>query len=313
MLFKRLLFLFLALGLASCARKPQPSPVLATVNGEPVTVAEFQKALARERWKFGGELGLGASRRRAVKQQVMEELLKDRILLQEAARRGITVSTEALEKETDLFKNHYSNPKDFEKFLEIRGMTPADFEEEIRKKLRLQKLTEVVTQEKSPINDRDLKQYYDAHLSEFWHGPQVHARQMVTDSKEKALALRSRLLNGDSFAALSLQYSMSPDRKQGGDLGWFGRGVMPPEFDQICFNLKPGELSEVIQTPYGYHLFEVLEIRESGQLPFDAVEEEIRKKQVEGKAKEIFHQWYGPLRDGAKIEVDTVALEAIQE
>lgn len=313
MYFKRFLFVFLALGFAACARKPAPSPVLATLNGEAITVAEFEKALARERWKFGGELSMSSQRLHAVKQQVMEELLKERLLLQEAKKRGVEVSPEALQKETALFKNHYSNAEDFKKFLEIRGMTSAEFEEEIRKKLRLQKLTEEVTLEKSPITDEDLQKYYNTHLSEFWHGEEVRARQMVTDSKEKAYALRGRLLNGDAFEALARQYSMSPDRKQGGDLGWFARGVMPPEFDQICFNLKPGELSEVIQTPYGYHLFEVLEVRGAGQLPFDAVKEDLRKKRVEEKAKEIFHQWYGPLRDAAKIEVDTAALEAIKE
>lgn len=313
MFFKRFLFVFLALGFAACARKPAPSPVLATVNGEAVTLAEFQKALVRERWKFGGELGMSSDRLHTVKEQVMEELLKERILLQEAKKRGVEVSQAALQKETGIFKNHYSNERDFEKFLEIRGMTSAEFEEEIRKKLRFQKLAEVVTLEISPVTDEDLRKYYDTHLSEFWHGEEVRARQMVTDSKEKALALRHRLLNGDSFEALARQYSMSPDRKQGGDLGWFARGVMPPEFDQICFGLKPGDLSEVLQTPYGYHLFEVLEVRGAGQLPFDAVREDLRKKRVEEKAKEIFHQWYGPLRDAAKIEVDTEALEAVKK
>ncbi len=117
------------------------------------------------------------------------------------------------------------------------------------------------------------------------------------------------LVGGASFEEVARKYSLSPDRKQGGDLGWFGKGIMPQEFEQICFHLKINELSPVVKTPYGFHIFQVLEMREAGQSAFDEVREEIRERMVGTKGRGLFQSWYEGLRAKAKIEVRTELLE----
>lgn len=310
-LFRSILFCIAPLIIACSPSKPH-SPVLVTINGEKITLADFQKALGLEQWKFGGEVGLTGERLKQFKTKVLETLIKDHLLLQEADKRAIPVSNLEVEQGVSEFKSYYPKQEDFEKLLQLRGWTLEDFRTEKMQELKIKKLMEAVTKEENPFSEEDLKQYYAAHAEEFRHPEQVHAKQIVTDTKEKAEGLREMLLKGSSFEEVARKYSLSPDRKQGGDLGWFGRGVMPPEFDRVCFQLKVGVLSPVIKTPYGFHLFQVLETRGAGQFPFDEVGEEIKKKLMETKGRDVFQKWYEVLRSQAKIEVHTELLDEVK-
>lgn len=305
--------IFVFLLFVACSPSKPSSPTLATVNDEKIALEDFQKAMEMENWKFGSEMGLTQDRLKQLKTKVVESLLKNRLLLQEASRRHIQLSSEEVEKNLAQFKSYYSNKEDFEKLLQLKGLTLKDFREQRVQELKIKKLMEEVAREQVPLSTEDLKQYYDFHPEEFKHSEQVHARQIVTDSKEKGEALRKMLVDGISFEETAKKYSLSPDRKQGGDLGWFGRGEMPIEFDQVCFHLKAGELSPVVKTPYGYHLFLVLENREAGQLPFDEVKDSLQKKLMAAKGEGAFQKWYEGLRASAQIEVHTELLEEKRE
>lgn len=300
-------FLILLLVFA-CSQKPD-SPELATVNGEPVLLVDFRKALDMEEWKFGMEVGLTEKRLQQLKTRVLDSLLKDRLLLQEADKRKIAVSDAEVGESLDRVRKSYPNRGDFEKLLQSRGIKLEDFRGERLKELRIRKLMESVAQEQLLLTEERLKKYYDEHRADFHHPDQVRARQIVTDSEEKAESVRALLEGGMSFEEVAGKYSLSPDRKKGGDLGWFGRGEMPVEFEQACFRLKANTLSPVVKTPYGFHLFEVLEKRGAGQLPFDAVREAILAKIAETEGRAAFQKWYETLRSQAKITVKTELLE----
>ena len=301
------LFLVLSFLLACSPFKPA-SPTLAIVNGSIITLDDFKKAMAAEQWKFGSEFGVSPERLKQLKTQVLETLLKDRLLLAEADKRKIQIPESEVEKSVEQFQSSYTKQDDFAKVLQMRGLSLKDFREERAEEMRIKKLSEQIVAEQSVITEQDLKKYYEAHRSEFQHPGQVHARQIVTDSEEKGEALLKRLEGGGSFEEIAKKYSLSPDRKVGGDLGWFGRGIMPQEFDRVCFNLKLKAFSPVVQTPYGFHLFQVLEIRGAGQLPFDEVVGDLRKRLTELQGRDLFQKWYESLKGQAKIEVHTELL-----
>ena len=295
--------------LLSCSPSKPSSPTLALVNGEKMPLSDFQKALDWEQWKFGTEVSLSDSRAQQLKTKAMDSLLKDRLLLQEAKKRNITVSELEIEKSVESVRKNYPNQDDFEKLLRSKGLTVEDFRQQRIQELTIKKLMEAVTKEQLSLTMDRLKKYYEEHLTEFQHPDQVRARQLVTDSAEKAESLRAMIVNGTPFEEVAKKYSLSPDRKKGGNLGWFGKGEMPLEFEQVCFRLNNGELSSVIKTPYGYHLFEVLEKRGAGQLPFDEVRESIQTKIMETEGRAAFQKWYEQIRSQAKIEVHTDLLE----
>lgn len=299
-----------ALSVAACSRV-SPSPALGKVNGEVITVADFQKALTLEQWKFGSEIGFRPERYQEVKKSVLETVLKERLLLQEAVKRGIDVPKEEVKRRVAEFKAHYPTPADFERFLSSRGMAVEDFSRERWKELMIQRLTDILIEEKLPLSEADLRKYYEAHPGEFAHGEQVHARQIVTDAAEKAQAVKALLAKGTSFEAAAARYSLSPDRRRGGDLGWFERGVMPYEFDMVCFRLQPGDISDVVGTPYGHHLFEILDRRPAGRYPFEEVKEKILEKLKASEGEKVFREWYAALRGRAEIDVDLGVLRGI--
>lgn len=290
----------------ACSPTQPPSPTLATVNGDAVTLADFQKYVQTEQWKFGEVQSAKA------KEKLLNSFLKDHLLLTEAKRRGINVSSREINESVQKFKSQYPKEEEFEKLLSLKGSSFEEFEERRGKELTIQKLVEAVVDEELKLSQEDLKKYYQEHRGEFQHGEEVHARQLVTDSKEKAQALREMLLKGTPFEEVALKYSLSPDRKEGGDLGWFEREKMPKEFDAVCFSLDVGELSPVVQTPYGYHLFQVLEKRPSGELSFGEVEGKIREQLKSQRGREVFQKWYEGLRASAKIEVYEDVLQKIQ-
>lgn len=93
---------------------------------------------------------------------------------------------------------------------------------------------------------------------------QAHVRQVLVDSLEEALAARQRLSAGEDFVEISRELSRAPNAADGGELGFFYEGSLPPEIDEVIFSLSEGEISEPVQGPSGYHVFQVLEVVPSG-------------------------------------------------
>ena len=271
----------------SCSPKPS-SPTLVSLNNEAIPLAEFQQYQTAEQWKFDT---LANS-----KQKVLDDFLKERLLLQEAKKRGLEASSAEIAEGMD--------KEDFQKILTERGWTVENFKERRKEEVMMKKLADQIAEEKLGARDEDLKKYYISHRSEFWRGDQVHARQIVTDSKEKAESLRAMITQGSTFEEVASKYSLSPDRKSGGDLGWFEKGIMPKEFDDICFYMKEGELSSVVATPYGFHLFLVLGKKAGGELSFEEAKEKIKNKLMAEQGRDVFQKWFEKLRADAKVKIN---------
>ena len=295
------LLLFFLLG---CTTPGPNSAIVATVNGEAIGSEEFVRFIEMEQWKFGEMAS-------APKDKMLDHFIRNRLLLAEAKKQGIQAMAQEVQAKIEAFKGHYPKAEDFERLLTAKGWTLKDFEKNQAEALTIQKLVEAVTQEAAQTGETEVKAYYQNNLGEFDHSEQVLARQIVTDSKEKATALRKMLLEGASFEEIASKYSLSPDRKKGGELGWFERGVMPKEFDDICFYLEVRRLSQVIKTPYGFHLFEVLDKRPEGRFAFDEVKKEIETKLKAQKGREAFQAWFDKLRSVADIKVYAGALQKI--
>lgn len=145
------------------------------------------------------------------------------------------------------------------------------------------------------VSDQEVADYYDTHSEEFRSEGQVHARHILvkTDTRSadaaKAIidSVSARLAKGEDFAALAKQFSEDPGTKdKGGDLGFFGKGQMVPEFENAAFSLPPGETSEPIKSMYGYHLIQVLEQQGPGLRALAEVAGTIRNTLLDEKAEQ---------------------------
>lgn len=299
------LFFFLTFFLLSCSTSKPASPLVAVLNGESITLGDFERFVELEKWKFGEMAD-------APNEKLLDHFIKNQLLLAEAERRGIQVTSAEVQNKLETFQDHYPKGEDFAQLLSAKGWTREDFAKQQVQELTVQKLAEAVTEGAAQVGEAEVKDYYENHLAEFEHPEQVLARQIVTDSREKSFAVRAMLLKGAPFEETARKYSLSPDRKNGGKLGWFERGVMPKEFDDICFYLKVGELSQVIQTPYGYHLFQVLDKRPAGRFSYPEAREKIEAQLKTEKGRAVFQAWFEKLRSEAKIKVYAEVLKKTQ-
>jgi peptidyl-prolyl cis-trans isomerase D len=148
-----------------------------------------------------------------------------------------------------------------------------------------------------PVEDAELRAYYEEHRDEFLEGEQANARhilirippdatpQQKTEIEAKANSVAQILAAGGDFAEVAAKHSEDPGSKDnGGDLGWFGRNRMVKEFEDAVFSAKPGELVGPVLSEYGYHIIRVEGFRPEHQQPFEEVEFQVRQRLLEGRA-----------------------------
>lgn len=284
--------------------------VLATVNGETLTARDLRLAL-------DGELGEGsqglpdpewlATRQR----QVLSSLIDKRLLRQAAKEHGIAVREEELDKAVLRLRAEYPGEA-FEELLAKQKITMGELRNRLRHQLTVERLFAKEVYSRVAVTDQEIAAWIAAHPEAVAERPErVRASQIVVRTEEEAKDLLARLRAGASFAELAMKHSLSPDARVGGDLGWFARGEMPPPFDEVCFQLPPGRLSDVVESAYGFHVFLVQEKQRAENL-----DEGERSKKAEAtllREKSVLAQneFVRGLREAAKIDVNEKALSRV--
>jgi len=168
------------------------------------------------------------------------------------------------------------------------------------------------------------REYYDSHPQEFQQGEQIKAQHIlikvaadaddkaVAAAKQKATDLYKKIKGGADFAKLAKENSDDPGTKaKGGELGFFSRGQMVPEFDEVAFGLKDGEVSQPVKTKFGWHVIKVLERKETGATPFEQAKERLIRKLSFQSQQDAYDKILGELRKTAKITVNDEAVQSI--
>lgn len=249
---------------------------LATVNGQPVPVTAFERELAR--YQAGqAALGLLQPDPAAYQQKVLDLLIDQELIRQEAARQGVTITDQQVQAEIDAAIAEHGQEY-FDSWL-IANFYSLD---EFRNYVRIDLLTQTLI---SPLL-----------ASIPTSAMQVHARHILVNSQEEADALLARLSAGEDFAELAEQYSIDvTSRFLGGDLGWFPEGgLLVPEVEEAAFSNAPGSAPVIVASNWGYHIIQSLETAEGR--PVDAATHlRLQERAVE--------EWLAGLRAAAQIEV----------
>ncbi len=290
----------------SCQRALSPQ-VVAEVNGDPITVAEFVEELSP--LVEGYHTPASPQEQEALerlKEALLDQLIEKRLILQEARRMNITVSDEELEEVFAAIRKGY--PKGgFEEVIRGEGISMAQWKERLRQRILIEKTINRVCQISPSVEEVTLREYYEGHKEEFVVPEQVRVRQIVVQSLRDAKRILRKLKRGQPFEELARRYSKGPEAEEGGDLGFFSRGEMPEEFE-VVFSLKKGEISSIVKSPYGYHIFQVVAKRPQAQLGFAAVKEEIRERILQQRQREAFRNWLARSKKKAKIRVNRKVL-----
>lgn len=294
-----------AIALISCARSGTETPppeVIATVDGAPIYAYQLQRELKR----FAAPEATAASRV-AVATALLDNLILEKLLLGEAEREKITVASEETAEEIERVGRGY-RARDFQETLHRNFLTPSLLGERVADRMRIERLLSSHAAASQPASDDELRTYYEANRGRFSAPEQVHARQIVVRTREEAEQMHARAAK-TSFEELARNYSIAPEAAQGGDLGFFGRGVMPPVFDDVCFGLEPGTMSPVVASEYGYHLFKLIEKRPAEQRSFDEAREDVATELTKERRRLAVQGYLAELQQRAKIvrHVDALA------
>lgn len=283
--------------------------VVATVDGSKITVSDVSSRMKIESLKYDPSTLDQAANFEAFRQQVLDMLVQETILLEEAKKQKIVAGKDG-EIDSKLKAMGLAIEDNIE-VLGMKGIAPKRWREMQRNRLVIEQLIQLQVLDKVPVADESISKYYRQHIEEFRHPTQFRARQMLVDSRESAEDILAQLKKGADFGELAKKYSLSPDGKRGGDLGYFNASSYPEIFTEICQKLEIGEMSDVIPTDYGYQIFELIDKRPARQLRLEEVTAQIRNELAEQKAQDAFKKWFEGLRQETKVSTDLAALKEV--
>jgi peptidyl-prolyl cis-trans isomerase C len=160
-------------------------------------------------------------------------------------------------------------------------------------------------------DDGEVADFYKKNKPLFRLPDRIRCRHIVTSKRDKAERIRSLLDKGENFASVAQKYSESPDRENGGDLGYIARGEYPEIFEKACFTLATGQTSDVISSEYGFHIFRVTDKQPTRQQTLPEVAEDIARTLREQKTGPKLKEWMDALYRNKKITIDEKALGAV--
>ncbi len=272
---------------ATIARADElPSTVVATIDRVPVGVERLVAALKETGVSLAS---LEPEDRDRLKREMLNEVIEQEILLREARDRGIRVTDAEVARAVAQARTD-AGPTELSAVLEERGLTAAAWERRLRDNLIVSRLLATMTPAVPAPTEVELRAYYESHPEEFLEPESVDARQIVVPDKSEAEVIRARLLAGASFAEMAVARSVSPEAADGGRLGDVQRGHVPEAFD-VLFSLKLGEISAVVHTPFGYHLFTVEAHRPATRLTYVDVADTLGKRLRQTRREEAVAAW----------------------
>ncbi|MHB9154118.1 MAG: peptidylprolyl isomerase [Endomicrobiales bacterium] len=320
---------------------------VAIVNGEAIMLSEFDKIASPiiEQYKQAApETEKTPEKIKELKQKLLDQMVEDKILKQQAQKSKIRITKRELEEGVNQVKKRFANEAEFQSELKKENITTGQFEKRIEEQLMVMKLIEQEIKAKTPQpSEQEVKAYYEKiqakmagkdlgldkkeedelgalakYLSKLT-SEQVHARHILVAvdknaSKEtKAAALKKiqgiqkELKDGADFEDLAQKYSDDPGSKpRGGDLGFFARGDMVPEFEKVAFSLNVGQVSEPVLTDFGYHLIKVEEKRAARKLTYDDVKNDLKELLAQKAAQKRYESWLKDLRAKASVKINPI-------
>lgn len=296
-------------------RKDKPETlepdVIALVNGEAIRKDAFERDLQREVRGANTEGGPRTPDQvEPFKRALLETLLERTLLLQ--AARAAQLAADPQEVDRELLRLSSDLPiSGLDETLAQNRMSRAELQQNTAAALTIVKLFETQVYSRVAVTEEEIRLEYEKDPSKYAEPEQVRAQQIVVRGLDEAKRLLGQVRAGKKFAELARKYSLSPDAKVGGDLGFFARGVMPPQFDEVAFNLRVGQVSDVVATEYGFHLFKVIEKRKGRQRELPEVRHEIESRLLREKRIVAQQAFVRALREKAQVKVNEAALQAV--
>ncbi len=243
-----------------------------------------------------------------LEEKALDQAIGAKLLLDRSEELDIPLSAADVDAEVSRVVTQVGGPENYKKALDAQGITEVAFRKELEKGAKVNKLVEQACSGVADPTEDEVAKFYEAHKAEFVVPHQVLCQHILVKGSgdaalDKIKEIRERIVSGKSdFAAEAKEHSDCPSGQEGGSLGWFGRGMMVPEFDKAAFEMKKGEVSGVVSTQFGYHIIYKADEKGGGEQTLVDVHDQIKdllRHEARGRAMDAF---VAELKANAKIE-----------
>jgi foldase protein PrsA len=278
------------------------------VNGEEISKAELEAQVDRlmEQSPEMFEGADGESRLLDFKRQLLDNMINNVLIRQAAEERGITVTDEEIETQITDLKAGFPTEEEFNTALTDANLTLDDLKQQLRDQLATQRLMEELVGD-SEVTDEEIAEYYETNKTQYEEQAAVKASHILFDPEDKATAeqVLTEVNNGGDFAELAKEHSKDPgSAAQGGELGWSDPArPFVPEFQDALDALAVGEVSDLVETEYGWHIIKVDESREQRTKPLEEVRDQIEAAILQERNTAAYTEFLAEVRETAEIEI----------
>jgi len=302
---------------AEAPAKPIPAQlpeVIARVNGEAINKGEFEKAIKNVEGRAGGPVP--AEQRDRIFRGVLDQLIAYRLLMQETKSRHIEIPDAEVDARIAQIKQQFPSEDVFKQTLEKQNMTVEQLRADAKSDMQVQKMLESEVSGKVAVQPQDVTTFYEKNPDKFKQGERVRASHILirtpenadAKTKEAARAKADEVLKqvkaGKDFAELAKTNSQDPgSAANGGDLGYFQQGQMVGAFERAAFALKPGDVSDVVETPFGYHIIKVADKQAAQTVPLEQVKPQIEQFLQNQQRQQKTQVFIESLKAKGKVEV----------
>jgi peptidyl-prolyl cis-trans isomerase SurA len=307
------ILLFLMFFMSETAIAKVLDRVVAKVNSEIITLSSVKERVELLKLKLRGDY---KGSEEEILDQALNTIVDEKLQLQEGKKRGLQVDDSAVEAAIkDIEKKNDLQEGQLAVMLESEGRTIESYKNHIRDQILLSKVVRFGMGSRVSISERKIAKYYHSNQKDFWEPGKSRVRHIlilieeglsVDKKKEKYLLAKSILREvkgGRDFAAVAKVYSEDISASEGGDVGFVEKGKMVPEFESAVYRMKEGEISDIVETEYGYHIIKVDKVLAGRTLPLRDVKNKIQFILSSKKQKSAYDEWMNELKRTAFIEI----------
>ncbi len=288
--------------------------VVAKVNSEIITLSSTEERAEILRQKYATS-PVSVSGQELLK-EALNMIVEEKLQIQAGKKYGFVVDEESVDAAVNDIKSKNSlSDEQLEAMLSREGRSLSSYKDHIRDQIMVSKIARFELGNRVKVSDKSIIQYYNENQKEFWKDGKIRTRHILFIAERGAsdkirnvkLQLAKKVLqeleDGKDFATLAMEYSEDISASSGGDVGFVGRGKMVREFEDAVFKLKPGQISEIVETEYGYHIIKVEEVLPGKTLTLKETKDRIFQILSSQKQKQVYEDWIAELKKSAFIEV----------
>lgn len=288
--------------------------IVAVVNDDIITQSELEESMlpfiADYRLRYGEEEFM--DKVDEARQDALNRLIEEKLILQEAKRRKITVDEQEIEERLEHIKSRFNSEEEFRQMLEDSGITMAKLKQRYKEQIMMRKLVNGLVNARVNISPTQIAAYYYAHQEDFSTPKVVRFKVLllkplpdrnIEQTEELALQILDRIKAGEDFDMLVGQYSQGPNINEGGDMGYMPEGGIIKELENAISQLEPGGISALIKTAAGFDIIKLTDRKEAGVKSLTEVTDAIRSRLFQREAELTLREFVNGLKKDAYIKI----------